>query len=80
MSSGPFLKDAQMKTLEAEFARNPLTESAARKVRAEGGGGKEGGAGGGELPRTDISGQGLTLVHFSDQVEPFLTRNTPYTP
>jgi len=25
-------------------------------------------------------GQGLTLVHFSAQPEPFLTQNTPYTP
>jgi len=26
------------------------------------------------------SRQGLTLVHFSAQPEPFLTQNTPYTP
>ena len=26
------------------------------------------------------SHQGLTLVHFSAQPEPFLTQNTPYTP
>ena len=25
-------------------------------------------------------GQGLTLVHFSAQPQPFLTQNTPYTP
>jgi len=25
-------------------------------------------------------GQGLTLVHFSAQLEPFLTQNTPFTP
>jgi dsDNA-specific endonuclease/ATPase MutS2 len=25
-------------------------------------------------------GQGLTLVHFTPQPEPFMTQNTPYTP
>ena len=28
---------------------------------------------------TNGPGQGLTLVHFSAQLEPYLTQNTPYT-
>jgi hypothetical protein len=30
--------------------------------------------------REKIERQGLTLVHFSAQPEPFLTRNAPQTP
>ena len=29
------------------------------------------------LPNSDARWQGLTLVHFSAQPEPFLTQNTP---
>ena len=29
-------------------------------------------------PWIERNGQGLTLVHFSAQPEPFLTQNTPY--
>ena len=28
----------------------------------------------------DAAGQGVTLIHFSAQPEPYLTRNTPFTP
>lgn len=67
------LKDAQLKTLEAEFARNPFGQNAgmvARKVRAiEGGTVDKAVTGGGGLPRTDISSK-ITPKLIKDMSDP----------
>jgi hypothetical protein len=56
-------------------ALNATQAGGAQADATQGGAGGAGpGAEGGAL------GQGLTLVHFSAQPEPFLTQNTSYTP
>jgi len=57
-----------MQALHAFLLSSPHVMAA---VVGGGGGGGRGGA---------PEGQGLTLVHFSAQPEPFPTQNTPYTP
>jgi hypothetical protein len=41
---------------------------------------RDGSGGGAHAFMTKSATQGLTLVHFSDQLEPFLTQNIPDTP